>query len=184
MGNNLTHNPAGDDWPVEEVSWNDCQEFIAKVNAVGKYHVSLPTEAQWEDACRAGTETSFNFGSTLNGDKANCDGNYHPYGKSSKGPSIGHTTRVGRYEPNAWNIYDMHGNVWEWCEDCYDNDFYTKEVAKVDPCCSSGGYRVNRGGSCGDYARNCRSASRDRNGPGFRGCDGGFRLVCSAGPCE
>ena len=182
----LANNPStfkGADRPVENVSWSECQMFVEKVNAslIGSFKVSLPTEAQWEYACRAGTTTPYSFGSSLNGDKANCDDNY-PYGTTVKGKHRRETAPVGSYAPNAWGLYDMHGNVWEWCVDCYDRDFYTKVSAKVDPCCVSGMYRVLRGGSWSNHALNCRSAVRLRYGPGYRNDYLGFRLVCSAGP--
>ena len=164
--------------PVEKVSWSDCQNFIRKINAAGQVTVALPTEAQWEYACRAGTTTPFNFGSTLKGDKANCDGNY-PYGTITQGPYRIKTRDVGSYASNDWGLYDMHGNVWEWCADLYGN--YTGDVANpTGP--ASGMFRVDRGGSWSSYARGCRSASRDRSGPGDRYDNLGFRLVCSAGP--
>ena len=169
----------GADRPVEQVSWNDCQEFIRKINASGEVMVSLPTEAQWEYACRAGTTTPFSFGSSLNGDKANCDGNY-PYGTTAKGQYREATAPVGSYSPNAWGLYDMHGNVWEWCADWY-GDYPTGSV--TDPTGpASGSIRVLRGGGWFSHAHRCRSALRNRYVPGFRYGDLGFRLVCSAGP--
>ena len=178
MGSNSNHsNFKGSDRPVEQVSWDDCQEFIRKINASGAVTVSLPTEAQWEYACRAGTTTPFNFGSTLNGDKANCDGNY-PYGTTLKGRYRQETASVGSYSPNAWGLYDMHGNVWEWCADWY-GDYPTREVTNpTGP--TAGAIRVNRGGSWYLDARYCRSADRGGSGPGYRFSHLGLRLVCSA----
>ena len=168
----------GDDRPVERVSWDDCQEFICKINAAGQVTVSLPTEAQWEYACRAGTTTPFNFGLTLNGDKANCDGNY-PYGTSTRGRRRETTSDVGSYAPNAWGLHDMHGNVWEWCSDWYGN--YTGDATDpIGP--ASGTYRVFRGGSWSNFAWRCRSANRAGSVPGYRISILGLRLVCSAGP--
>ena len=164
--------------PVERVSWDDCQEFIRKINAVGRVQVSLPTEAQWEYACRAGTTTPFNFGSILNGDKANCDGNY-PYGTSVKGRYRNETTDVGSYAPNAWNLHDMHGNVREWCSD-WKGDCTSDATDPTGP--ASGASRVFRGGGWNSYAQNCRSAYRCGLEPGNRGNGLGLRLVCSAGP--
>ena len=168
----------GADRPVEKVSWDDCQEFVRKINAEGRLTVSLPTEAQWEYACRAGTTTPYNFGSSLNGDKANCDGN-NPYGATVRGRYRGATAPVGSYAPNAWGLCDMHGNVWEWCQDWYGS--YTGDA--TDPTGSaSGSRRVYRGGGWYNYAQNCRSAYRLWNEPGNRLNGLGFRLVCSAGP--
>ena len=178
LGSNPSSNKMGDDWPVENVSWEDCKKFVAKINEDGKHCVSLPTEAQWEYACRAGTRTPFSFGETLNGTTANCDGNY-PYGTVDKGKCVGHTTCKGSYKPNAWNIFDMHGNVAEWCEDRYDADFYSKKEARTDPCCTKGSGCVNRGGGWLNYAWCCRSASRFTNEAGESNNNLGFRLVCS-----
>ncbi|MDO4575234.1 MAG: formylglycine-generating enzyme family protein [Planctomycetia bacterium] len=114
MGDNPSYFK-GSNLPVEKVSWDDCQKFCQKLRSQG-LNVQLPTEAQWEYACRAGTTTPFSFGSTLNGDKANCDGNY-PYGASTEGTYLKKTAPVGSYSPNAWGLYDMHGNVYEWCAD-------------------------------------------------------------------
>ena len=166
--------------PVEYVSWDDCQEFIHKVNVAGQVTASLPTEAQWEYACRAGTTKPFSFGSTLNGDKANCDGNF-PYGTSTEGRCREETSEVGSYAPNAWGLCDMHGNVWEWCEDWYDAGYYGQSPMADPTGPSSGTLRVSRGGGWNYYARFCRSAYRYGYEPGNRGSNLGLRLVCSAG---
>lgn len=165
----------GPDHPVEQVSWNDCQEYVQKINSAGKACISLPTEAQWEYACRAGTTTPFNFGSALNGDKANCDGNY-PYGTTRKGQHRGETAPVGTYVPNVWGLYGMHGNVWEWCQDWYGD--YTGD--EIDPVGSASGcLRVSRGGGYDTFARCCRSALRPGLDPDYRDRVVGLRLVCS-----
>ena len=158
----------GDDLPVETVSWDDCQAFIKKVNAALGCGARLPTEAEWEYACRAGTTTAYFWGNALNGDRANCC-----YGNAE-------TTPVGKYGANPWGLCDMHGNVWEWCADWY-GDYPTRGV--VDPLGpASGDIRVLRGG-CWIYgARYCRSANRRRCDPGDRNFNFGFRLCCSAGP--
>ena len=170
----------GDNLPVESVSWDDCQKFIAKVNASLGCGARLPTEAEWEYACRAGTTTAYFWGNALNGDKANCDGNY-PCGTKTKGPYLENTTPVGRYAPNWWGFYDMHGNVCEWCNDRY-GDYPSGSVTNpTGP--ATGSYRVLRGGSWCINARHCRSASRDWSFPGNRFHNRGFRLCCSAGPC-
>ena len=176
MGNNPS-DFKGDDLPVEQVSWKDCQGFIKRVNAALGCGARLPTEAEWEYACRAGTTTAYFWGNTLNGDKANCDGNY-PCGTETKGPYLGKTTPVRRYAPNPWGFYDMHGNGWEWCDDWY-GDYSSGSV--TDPTGPAAGvYRVLRGGSWNVGARPCRSAYRFRDGPGSRNYDYGFRLSCSA----
>ena len=156
--------------PVETVSWYDCQEFIEQLNAHSAgtpgapsgYRFSLPTEAQWEYACRAGTTTPFNFGGVLNGDKANCDGDY-PCGTSAKGRYLGETSEVGSYPANAWGLFDMHGNVWDWCLDWY-GDYPSGAV--TDPTgASSGSDRVLRGGCWSYAAGDCRSAVRGSYDP-------------------
>ncbi|MCR5165513.1 MAG: SUMF1/EgtB/PvdO family nonheme iron enzyme [Thermoguttaceae bacterium] len=149
----------GEQKPVEQVSWDDCQEFCRKLSLELGQRVQIPTEAQWEYACRAGTTTEFNFGNILNGEDANCDGNY-PYGTNIKGPCLKQTVPVGSYAPNAWGLYDMHGNVWEWCSDYYDENYYTisptddPENTAVSLC------RVFRGGSWRSDAVSCRSGYR------------------------
>jgi len=163
--------------PVEQVSWDDCQGFLQKLNGLGVapdgYRFALPTEAEWEYACRAGTTTPFNFGSTLNGDKANCNGNY-PYGTSTKGKYLEKTTDVDSYPANAWGLYDMHGNVLEWCHDWY-GDYPSGAV--TDPTgATTGSDRVIRGGSWSDFAQYCRSAYRHDDDPSYRFSACGVRL--------
>ena len=166
IGNNPSYFKGSKNLPVEQVSWNDCQEYIKTLNALlsgisdspAGFRFSLPTESQWEYACRAGTTTLFNFGNVLNGDKANYRGNY-PYGTSTKGKYLVETSKVGSYPANAWGLLDMHGNVWEWCLDWYGS--YPRG-AVTDPVGSpTGSVRVVRGGSWHDNARHCRSAFRD-----------------------
>ncbi|MBR2004143.1 MAG: SUMF1/EgtB/PvdO family nonheme iron enzyme, partial [Thermoguttaceae bacterium] len=135
-------------FPVDSVSWTDCQEFIKKLNSLGVapsgFQFRLPSEAEWEYACRAGTTTAYFWGSSLNGDKANCDGN-NPYGTFAKGKFLRRTTEVGSYDPNGWGLYDMHGNVCEWCEDtfvAYDTSNNVQNPINV----TTGSYRVLRSG--------------------------------------
>lgn len=153
----------GDDLPVEDVSWNDAQEFIKKVNDSGVipegWKVALPTEAQWEYACRAG-ETGAYSGGTIDQVAWYNDDN------GSK------THAVGTKKSNAWGLYDMHGNVREWCLDWYGHEL----VGGTDPSGpSSGVYRVSRGGSWGNFAASCRAASRDDLDPDTQWNDLGFR---------
>jgi len=140
----------GNNLPVESVSWDNCQEFIRRLNSLsvapGGFLFSLPTEAQWEYACRAGTTTAYHFGDTLRQEQAN-------FGEQQ-------TKEVGSYPANAWGLRDMHGNVWEWCLDLS----------------SSGFARVIKGGSWNSGALRCRSASRDNFAPYFSSNDRGFRL--------
>ena len=169
--------------PVNKVSWIDCQLFISKLNQEGilsrDYEFSLPTEAQWEYSCRAGTTTAYSFGSTLNGDKATCNGE-HPYGTNTKGCYPDGTTPVGSYAPNSWGIFDMHGNVEEWCADWFEERYGGDAIDPVGP--TSGTFRIMRGGSWCSFADGCRSASRSWLRPEAGGHLTGFRLVCSAGP--
>ena len=164
--------------PVEKVSWKDCDRFIENLNSSGLAPEGLrydfPTEAEWEYACRAGARTPFSFGTALNGDKANCDG-YFPYGTTDKGVFLEKTSPVKSYAPNAWGLYDMHGNVLEWCKDWY-GEYPSGSV--TDPQGSlSGSRRVLRGGCWFDYAEYCRSAYRSCCDPSGRGNSVGFRLA-------
>ena len=120
MGFNPSVFKGSDRRPVENVSWNDCQLFAKTLNRLGvrpkKFLFALPTEAEWEYACRATTTTAFYFGDSLNGEQANCDGNL-PFGAEEAGRRLGRSSEVGLYPANAWGLVDMHGNVREWCED-------------------------------------------------------------------
>ena len=155
--------------PVETVSWDDCQQFLGKLNAksaAGVGNFQLPSEAQWEYACRAGSKTRYCFG-----DDESKLGEYAWYDKNS-----GNTTRpVGEKKPNGWGLYDMHGNVWEWCQDGWDG--YYKESPVDDPSGPTGGSgRVGRGGSWYFPARRCRSADRFGLRPGSRSYNLGLRV--------
>jgi formylglycine-generating enzyme required for sulfatase activity len=179
MGTDPSHFK-GDDLPVEQVSWDDAQAFCAKVRELTGTAVRLPTEAEWEYACRGGTTTPFYWGAELNGTQANCDGNVS-YGTATAGPYRERTSSVGSYAegfPHPWGLADVHGNVWEWCEDWYDTASYARSPA-VDPLCCDGEqkYRVLRGGSWRSLPDDCRAAYRDRNKPGTRLNYHGFRVV-------
>jgi formylglycine-generating enzyme len=159
MGSNPSHfKNCGDNCPVESVSWNDVQEFIRKLNQrEGANLYRLPTEAEWEYAARAGSTTSFAFGRCLSTDQANYDGNY-PLSGCPKGQYREATLPVGSFSPNAWGLYDMHGNVWEWCQDGF-GDYPSSAV--TDPAGSaSGDNRLLRGGGWNCAAGLCRSAAR------------------------
>src|SRR5690606_10225748 len=134
----------------------------------------LPTEAEWEYACRAGTTTPFHFGSQLNGDEANCDGTL-PYGTTVEGPHLRRPTKVGSYAANAFGLYDMHGNVWERCADRYGDDPAT--MVQDPQGAQSGSTRVIRGGSWDAGARSLRSAYRSWRLPESRYRDLGFRVA-------
>ena len=151
--------------PVTDVSWEDCQEFIKKLNTKTNGGYRLPTEAEWEYACRAGTTTRYSFGEWLTPIDANC--------YDSK---IGKPVAVGSYKPNAFGLYDMHGNVFEWCEDRYAP---YPEGAVTDPKGpETGTIRVLRGGSFTFQIPSARSSIRDYDfAPTFRLYDFGFRLA-------
>ncbi|OQX22023.1 MAG: hypothetical protein BWK80_31620 [Desulfobacteraceae bacterium IS3] len=138
----------------------------------------LPIEAEWEYACRAGTDMPFAFGKCLSADQANYDGTY-PFSGCSKGKYRRSTVSAASFTPNAWGLYDMQGNVWEWCQDWY-GDYPSGAV--TDPIGSnSGSRRVSRGGGWYGHAGLCRSANRNENSPVYRSSDFGFRLVLPAG---
>jgi formylglycine-generating enzyme required for sulfatase activity len=171
----------GNNFPVEQVSWDDCQAFIKKLNEkTGGGNYRLPTEAEWEYACRAGMATPFNTGENLTTDQANYDGN-HPYRNFPKGVYRQKTEPVDSFKPNVFGLYNMHGNVWEWCGDWYGNEYYEecrkKRVLENPQGPGNGSDRVLRGGSWSFNARRCRSAYRHRDYPGFRFDNVGFRLV-------
>jgi formylglycine-generating enzyme required for sulfatase activity len=170
----------GDNLPVEQATCEEVNLFILKLNSMGQGGFRLPTEAEWEYACRAGTKSEFCYGDTLDSSQANFDGNY-PYGVATKGVYREKTTVVGSFRPNAWGLYDMHGNVWELCSDWYDPDYYkSRQNPDNDPCGpSTGSFRVERGGAWRNVADECRSAARSRYVPGFRFNSIGFRLARS-----
>jgi formylglycine-generating enzyme required for sulfatase activity/serine/threonine protein kinase len=217
-------------YPVESVTWYDAVEFCnklsekegrrpyyriagiereaqgsiigAKVSVDGGGGYRLPTEAQWEYACRAGTTTPFNFGKADNGAESNCSGQ-SPYGTEEQGPALGRTVPVGSHQPNAFGLYDMHGNVWEWCWDVFDDSYHknsaesdsrgvsrtpkairkkskTNDALESDPAGPSGGSeRVRRGGSWLGGAARSRSAFRRRSTPDHQVYDLGFRVARS-----
>jgi formylglycine-generating enzyme required for sulfatase activity len=196
----------GDRLPVEQISWHDAVEFCDRLTIHTNRQYRLPTEAEWEYACRAGTKTPFHFGETISTDYANYDGTdktYGAYGPGTKGEFRQETTPVDRFGvANAYGLCDMHGNVWEWCQDPWHEGYAgaprdgsewifksgtgpgiirggTKASyqydAKGDP-----NQRVVRGGSWNDYSWYCRSAYRYTFNPVNRYNDIGFRVVCSA----
>ena len=170
MGNNPSRfKEAGN--PVEQVSWDDCREFIEMLNAkagpqAGRF--ALPTEAQWEYACRAGSKTAYCFGDDKSG-----LGEYAWYDENSESK----TNPAGEKKPNAWGLYDMHGNVEEWCQDRYDWRYYEKSPTDDPP--GPAGYTtrmVARGGYWLGGFRGCRSANRYPLGPGYGIYGTGFRV--------
>jgi formylglycine-generating enzyme required for sulfatase activity len=176
MGNNPSYF-IGDDRPVEQVSWNDVSAFIDQLNAIeetDKYR--LPTEAEWEYACRSGTAGPFSFGNCLSTTEANYNGNY-PYSGCMKGEYWGETLPVGSLRANAFGLYDMHGNVLEWCQDRYDKSAYHFNPSPSFRNPTKGMKRIIRGGGWYLPAYLCRSAHRDIYGQEY-GCDAiGFRIL-------
>jgi len=167
----------GPNRPVENVSWDEAAEFCKKISQKTGKKYRLPTESEWEYACRAGTDTPFYFGKTVTPDLVNYDGN-SPYADAPEGKYRPETTEVGIFPPNAFGLYDMHGNVWEWCGDWY-GDYPSGAV--TDPTGPGiGSARVFRGGCWSYYAGYCRSAYRNRNTPSNRYYNLGFRLVLSS----
>jgi len=172
-------NPAyfkGNNRPVEKVSWNNAVEFCKKLSQKTGKNYRLPSEAEWEYACRAGTTTPFYFGESITPDLVNYNGNY-TYASAPKGKYRKQTTNVGIFPPNAFGLYDMHGNVWEWCQDDYKENYIN---ALVDGNALTSQSAVNmllRGGSWFDLPVNCRSAYRNCDVAGFGNYGSGFRVV-------
>lgn len=169
MGNNPS-NFKGDDLPVEQVSWHDCQAFCQKLSSLTGTTFRLPTEAEWECACRAGTKSIWPFGNDPAQLKQyawfleNSEHQPHP---------------IGKLKLNVWGLYDMLGNVWEWCADWFDERYYANSPQENPLGPSDGQYRLLRGGAWGSVDILCRSACRLRGVPDVRNRDFGFRVVCS-----
>ncbi len=179
MGKNPSFYQCCDRCPVETVSWPEAREFIRRLNArEGTNKYRLPTEAEWEYACRAGTTTPFSFGSTISTRQANYLGKW-VYGRGWQDTYVARekTMPVKSFPPNPWGLYEMHGNVQEWCSDWYGTDYY-RASPTVDPRGpSSGQFRVVRGGSFPAHPWQVRSAYRKRMEPTIRDDETGFRVV-------
>jgi formylglycine-generating enzyme required for sulfatase activity len=189
----LNPNPShfkGDQRPVEQVSWEDAMEFCRRLSQRTGRRYTLPSEAQWEYACRAGTITPFHFGSTISTKLANYNDN-EVYGDGTKGNFRQQTTDVASFPANPWGLHDMHGNVWEWCADHYygnyegapeDGRAWIDEEAKDNK--NETKSRLLRGGSWYGFPRYCRSAGRGNDHPAYRDLPGdrydcfGFRVCC------
>jgi formylglycine-generating enzyme required for sulfatase activity len=186
------NNPArfkGNNRPVEQVSWHDAIDFCDRLSQKLGQPYTLPSEAQWEYACRAGTTTPFYFGETITTDLANYrgtdweyEGNTYPgfYGQGPRGAFREQTTDVGSFPPNGFGLYDMHGNLWDWCLDHWHDSY---KGAPADGTAwvtdDANQLRLVRGGSWCSSPVDCRSAIRLRNGPNARSDGIGFRVVCA-----
>jgi sulfatase modifying factor 1 len=182
--------PEDDELPVGNVNFAEVEEFCRKLTDLGQksgelpngWEFRLPTEAQWEYACRAGTTTATSFGDALSSQQANFKGK--PYNGGEPGPSIGHAAKVGSYPANSWGLHDMHGNIFEWCRDWYhsklpggvDPDLYIDEASAVLNRTGDKS-RARRGGAWTDDGWPCRSACRLRFEPQRRYDHIGFRVV-------
>ena len=182
MGSNPSY-VQGSNLPVEQVSWFNamayCDALTVLEAAAGRlpsgYEYRLPTEAEWEYCCRAGTTTEFHYGSTLLCGQANLSYSHH----SQSSCSSSGTVSVGGYLPNAWGLHDMHGNVWEWCLDSWNGSANYPAGTVADPYVTSGPIQVVRGGSWNFSSSYCRSAFRFWNFPDITSLIVGFRVVCA-----
>jgi len=199
MGDNPSLIQNGEEQPVDMISWNRAKKFVAAVNARAGGGFRLPTEAEWEYACRAGTTTAYSFGETITTDQASFDRPYRlapepaPAGKR-KGrkrkpakrpqriwPNM-HTSVVGSFPANAFGLRDMHGNLWEWCQDTYDAAYYARSPRENPVCKAESPSRVLRGGSWISKAAALRSANRSRGWPDLGTIFSGVRLARTAKP--
>lgn len=170
-GSNPSHFKGDDSCPVERVTWNDAQQFLQQLNTQVKgLTARLPTEAQWEYACRAGTETAYSFGGDINSEQVN-------FGKN-----VGKTVKVKSLPTNPWGLYEMHGNVWEWCQDEWQEKFLV--IPRTDPLAvpetgQDSAKSVLRGGSWSFNSRYARSAMRNAYSPNGCNSEIGLRLALS-----
>ena len=180
-----------DNHPVVDVSWNDAKAFCQWLSKKEKRTYRLPTEAEWEYACRAGTLSAYAFGDDAqhlatwgNAADATARAAFNAWSLGIKGEDgYAYTAPVGQFKPNRFGLFDMHGNVWEWCEDWFDENAYgaTKRIDPTGP--DSGSRRVHRGGGWSSAPERCRSASRiGRDPSSYRGCYLGFRVVLEGEP--
>jgi formylglycine-generating enzyme required for sulfatase activity len=168
----------GDQLPVERISWNDAQTFCQRLSKNMRRNYQLPSETQWEYACRAGTSTPFSFGETLTVEVANFNGE-HTFGNEPRGFYFHSTSEGGKFPPNAFGLYDMHGNLWEWCADTWLDNYTLSPRDSSSYQNNDSKYRVARGGSWHEPPSLCRSAVRLRvlqpDADEFMG----FRVTCN-----
>nr|WP_261779612.1 formylglycine-generating enzyme family protein [Microcystis aeruginosa] len=178
---NFKGDEKGDELPVESVNWYQATEFCKRLSRETKREYRLPSEAEWEYACRAGTTTPFYFGETITGELANYNAGY-TYAEEAKGEYRQQTTRVGQFPPNAFGLYDMHGNVWEWCADTW-HDNYDGAPTDGSAWIENGNNNRSplRGGSWFSNPYFCRSAYRLNDNRRGLNLSFGFRVVCGAG---
>jgi formylglycine-generating enzyme required for sulfatase activity len=167
----------GDDLPVEQVSWKDARRFCDRLSKRAGRHYQLPSETQWEYACRAGTVTPFSFGETLTIDVANFNGE-HTFRGEPRGFYRHTTTQGGTFPPNAFGLHDLHGNLWEWCTDNWLDDYSSSPRDSNSYQDKNNRYRVVRGGSWHEPPDLCRSASRLQVFESEADEFTGFRVVC------
>jgi formylglycine-generating enzyme required for sulfatase activity len=168
---------------VENVSWDEADEFCKKLTAriaekKGGRKYRLPTEAEWEYSCRGGAPSYqvFHFGDSLSSRQANFNGE-EPYGGADKGTYLQRTRKPGSYAKNGFGLFDMHGNVWEWCADWYDKGYYARSPREAPLGPSGGSLRVVRGGGWCNVGQLCRSANRSGCRPANRDYNLGFRVA-------
>jgi formylglycine-generating enzyme required for sulfatase activity len=172
----------GKNFPVESITWDEAVEFCARLSLKTGRNYRLPSEAEWEYACRAGTTTPFHVGKTITSDLANYDGVIFSYSSGSQGIYRKKTTLVGSFQvANAFGLYDMHGNVWEWCADSWHTHYHgAPSDGKAWTNNSDNRYRLLRGGSWSGNLGSCRSASRGIDVPGGKSSRIGFRVACTS----
>ena len=170
----------GDNLPVERVSWEDAQKFCQRISKKMGRNYHLPSETQWEYACRAGTTTPFSFGETLTVEVANFNGE-HTFREEPRGFYFHSTSEPGKFPPNAFGINDMHGNLWEWCADSWLDDYSSSPRDGSSYQNKNSRYRVVRGGSWHAPPELCRSAARLRVLQSDADEFMGFRVVCEVG---
>ncbi len=171
----------GPDHPVEMVSWDDAAAFCRLLSErpeerAARRSYRLPTEAEWEYACRAGTATPFGHGGTFASGQGNFDASY-PYGELPAGAAVGRTTPATRFPAGAWGLHDAHGNVWEWCNDWYAENYYRGSPLRDPLGPAEGKVKVLRGGSWRNQGTACRAAYRNALAPHQKDSATGFRVV-------